>query len=78
MLAKKRGMSDGAVAMAVDRARKAGGQSLKKMAKCVLLSLRFRALRRSCGAVATQCADAARCTGWVCPSGARAASPVCC
>ena len=36
MLAKKRGMNAGAVAMAVDRARKAGGQSLKKIAKCVL------------------------------------------
>jgi hypothetical protein len=36
VLAKKRGMNAGAVAMAVDRARKAGGQTLKKMAKCVL------------------------------------------
>ena len=34
VLAKKRGMSAGVVAMAVDRANKAGGKSLKKMAKC--------------------------------------------
>jgi len=70
VLAKKRGMSDGAVAMAVDRARKAGGQSLKKMAKCVsrcFCALRRQAKRAPCHALTWRDAQggrAHRAQGW--------------